>query len=421
MKLPAHRELRLDNGARLAQVDWPGAAFTEVRILLPVFRHSPREAALAHVLGRLLALGPHDPGAGVHAERLLGQGAMATSFGAVDRVGVSVTVPPETSGPVLAEVLGQLTSPDFTPEAVEEAVRGEIARLRRTATHRELRLNELTLEHRWGPGHPYTHAAVTEEDLASLDHDDIVDHARRVLSLEGAALLAVGDLGTRDGARWSGPSDDLARQFADVTPPGAVGTPPDEPGARGGVSAGVATTPDEATASLRITTPAPVRQDPAHPAAHLFSMCLGGYFGSRLVQELRERRGDVYGVTAGFEVLATAASQALVLECPSDRIEPVRSTVASTITDLRTHGPRQRELDEAARFATRAATVGLSHPSALASAGSTVLFGGDGLDLWERQARAISALTPEDIARSGQDHCGPESVVEVFAAPHGGA
>ncbi|WP_122818065.1 M16 family metallopeptidase [Nocardioides pantholopis] len=417
MRLPPTRSERLAHGARSVHVDWSGAPFTEIRLILPVFRRSRREAALAQVLGRLLPLGPSDPGAAAHAERMLGHGGSVTSTGAVDRITVAATIPPEGGDAVLAELMARLESPAFTPEAVDEAIAGELDRLRRTAALREVRLHEALTQRRWGTDHPYTRSIAAARDLADLTPDDVTSYARRVLSLDGAAVVAVGDLGTRGGTDWTGTSARLRDRLAAVSPPGSPGPLPQDPGPRGGAAVAVPVPAGEPTASLRIWTPAPVRQHPDHAALHLFSTCLGGHFGSRLVQELRERRGDVYGVTAGFEVLATAATQALVLETPAERLDAVRATVAATIEDLRTAGPDDAELAAAVRYATSAATVGMSHPASLASAGATVVFGGDSFDLWARQAAAARRTGPREVAAAGARYAGGDGLIEVVTAP----
>lgn len=417
MRLPPTHHERLDHGARLALVDWPGTAFTEVRLILPLFRRSRREAALAQVLARLLPLGPSDPGAAAHAERLLGHGSSVTSMGSVDRITVSATVPAETRDLVLGDLLARIEDPQFTPDAVEEAVRGELDRVRRVASYRETRLHETLAVHRWGEGHPYTHAGVDPTDLTALDPDDVTSYARRVLSLDGAAVLAVGDLGTRGGDNWTGAAARLRDRVAAVRAPGGPGPLPADPGPRGGAVVTLPVAAGEPTSSLRVWSPAPVRQHPDHVALHLFSTCLGGHFGSRLVQELRERRGDVYGVTAGFEVLATAATQALVLETPPERLDAVRATVADAIDDLRTAGPQEAELAEAVRYSTHAVTVGMAHPAALASAGATVVFGGDTLEMWTRQADAARRTTPQAVAECGARYAGTDALVEVTAVP----
>lgn len=419
MRLPPHRESRLANGVRLAQIDWPGAPFIEFRIVLPMFRHSAQEAASAQLLARLLPLGPDDRSQGAFAERLLQQGSTANSFSSVDRISLSLTVPEEKHAQVLADLLSRLEAPAFSSDAARDVVRSEVTRARQQAAFvRELELSALTATKRWGAGHPYTFASTTADELMAVDLDGLAEAAQHRLTMNGAAVMVVGDFATDGGRDWS-KAQEIAEEIASVSTAGSTGPLPVDPGPRGGASETVPTSASGPTASLRIHSPAPPRQHPDHPAAHLFSMCLGGYFGSRLVQELRERRGDVYGVTAGFEVLATAATQALVLECPADRIDSVREEVLSTIADLRDRGPGETELAEAVRYATAAATVGLSHPAALATAAATVLFGGDTLDVWRRHAAAAHRLTPTDVARSGAAYIGPEALIDIAAVPGG--
>ena len=415
MRLPPTCSRALPGGARLVQVDWPDAPFLEIRIVLPFFRHSPREATHADVLARLLGVSPSDAGAADAADRLLSRGAMLTTGGAVDRVSASLTVPAEHAEEVVSDLLAHLQAPRFTPPAVSEAVAQARARAAAAAGHRETALTGALLRQRWGTEHPYVHAVPDPDHLADIDASSLALLADQRLTRRGAAIVVVGDLGTRGGKDWGGLPDRLGELFATARLPGDAVPGPTDPGPRG--ASLVVTTPGrQPTESYRLWAPAPVREHPDHPALHVFSLCLGGFFGSRLVRELRERRGDVYGVTTGFEVLATAVAHVVMLECAPDRLASVRSGVADAVEDLRTAGPTEHELAAAVRYATHAATVGISGPAALATAGASVVFAGDTFDLWRRQAAAVARLTPDDVARAGARYLGPDALIEAVTA-----
>ncbi|WP_222192527.1 M16 family metallopeptidase [Modestobacter italicus] len=423
MRLPPHHHERTAGGTDLVAVDWAGADLTELRLVLPVLRTDPRTAVLAHLLGRLLPLGPTDAGFAAHDERMLEHGAGVSSGGGVDRVTVSATVPPDQLRWALEDLVGRVLAPAFTPTAVAEAVRAERTRLTRAAAHRETEVHRVLARSRWGPGHPYAHPLPTAEDLARLEEDGELDpdalarsaHAR--LTLDGATVVVVGDLGTDGGRRWPDAVGPL-RDVLDTAGPGAPAPPaPGDPGPRQVPRLLVPVGDDEVTASVRLWSPAPQRQHPDHPALLQFGMVLGGYFGSRLNQELRERRGDVYGVSTGFEVLATAATFVLMLECPVDRLDAVHATVLDTVADLRRDGPGEDELRAAVRYSTNAVTVGMATPAALAGAGASVVFGGDTLDLWARQAGIAATLRPAEVAAAGERHLSPSALIDLVAAP----
>lgn len=422
MKLPPYRQVRTGGDTDVVAVDWAGAEFTELRLVLPSVRAGRREALLAGLLGRLIPLGPMDRNAAGHEERLLGHGVGVRSASGVDRLTVAATVPRDELDWALGELLERVGDPVYTATGVTEAVHAEAVARTRAAGQRETLMHRALSRARWGPGHPWA-AGLPPSDGADLDDvgpDDLAAFARRHLTLEQATVMVVGDLGTDGGRRWSrvlGPLLDRV-EAADARTSAAAPRPAD-PGPRGVPPLVLPVAGTDPTASLRLWAPALPRQDSGHPALHVLAMVVGGYFGSRLNQELRERRGDVYGVTTGFEVLATAATFAVALETPVDRWEAVHATVLDTVAELRRTGPTAAELHAAVRWSANAVTVGMGSPAALASAGSSVVFCGDTLGLWDRQAAAAAVLTPADVAAAGERHLTSGALLDLVAVPPG--
>lgn len=428
MRTPSHARCRTAMGADLVLVDWPGAPMAEVRWVTPLVRRDRATAALAQVAGRLLLHGPDDDSAARRDERALEQGGVWTVVPSVDRLAISATFPVEQLTWVLGELRERLVAPAPGAAAVRDAVDAERTRLGEAAAHRELALHALLAERRWGPNHPYAHPILGAEEVAAVDPDQVEGFLARELEPAGSTVLVLGDLGVaRAGAgdaAWQAALSALAAPLGGVVGPGgpqdrdprAPGLPGD-PGPRGLPPAWLPVPAHEPTASLRLWAPAPVRTDDEHLPLHLAGMVLAGYFGSRLTQELRERRGDVYGVTTGFEVLASAATWVLSLECPADRLDAVRETVHATLADLAGPGPGEDELARATAYAVQGAAVGLASPAALASAGSTVLFAGDDLGLWQRQAAQAARTTARDVAATARRWWDPAALVEVVADP----
>ncbi|MDT9593114.1 insulinase family protein [Nocardioides zeae] len=419
MRIPDHHARRTSaasGSVDVVAVDWPGAPFAELRLVLPSRRTDARTTALAHLTGRLLALHPDDADAGAATERMLRAGGRLGTTPLVDRVTVAATVPADGVVATVADVVDRVRRRTWRPEAVAGLLRAELTLQQQVAGYREVDVQAAVARRRWGAEHPYAHGVLRPAMLADLAVDDLVEDlagpaAEQAVTLHGATVLVVGDLG----AAGTDPADLAARLVAvleQAPPPRPL---PPLPAARPDPGHERLPASPGATGLLRVVTPAPVRQDPDHPAALAAGMVLGGYFGSRLNRELRERRGYVYGVSCGFEVLADAASLVLSLDCTDDRMDGVRSEVHATLDDLVTHGPTPAELAAATAYSTNAATVGISSPAALASAGSAVVLGGDDLGMWERHAARARALTSADVAAVAARHLRAEVRVEVVS------
>lgn len=403
MRLPEHRALRTDAGVDVVVVDWPGARFAELRVVLPVCRADRTSAARAHLFSKLLALHPDDEGAAAAAERMLTAGGRLSAAPGADRATVSGTIPADRIVATVGELVARVDAGGWRPTAVEETLRTEETMLRQAAAYPEIAIHRALTERRWGPHHPYAFGVVDPSDLAG-DLGGPSDGAGTPFTWHGACVLVVADIGSLDSLVAQ-----LVEQLAAARSTAPLPALPDadtEPGH-------VALPARAATASLRIAAPAPNREDPEHPAVLSAGVILGGYFGSRLNRELRERRGDVYGVSAGFDVLAGGSTLLLSMDCTGDRLERVRATVDSEFVDLLSRGPTAAELDAVTAYATNAATVGISSPAGLAGAGSAVVFAGDDLGMWERHAAAMRRLTPSAVAESARAHLAAERRIEI--------
>ena len=109
-------------------------------------------------------------------------------------------------------------------------------------------------------------------------------HRERVLPA-GSSLVLVGDLDPRGRATWS-PSALAALVGDRARGRGAAGT-----ASCGPPAIGLVDRPGAVQSNLRLGGPAPGRTDPDLPAVRLANMIFGGYFSSRLVENIRERRG----------------------------------------------------------------------------------------------------------------------------------
>src|SRR5206468_9555885 len=66
--------------------------------------------------------------------------------------------------------------------------------------------------------------------------------------------------------------------------------------------------PGAVQSNLRLGGPAPTRTEPDLPAVRLANMVFGGYSSSRLVENIRERRGYTYSPRGSVDHLAASSS-----------------------------------------------------------------------------------------------------------------
>jgi zinc protease len=214
----------------------------------------------------------------------------------------------------------------------------------------ETRDDDGALATRWfdwlcSPGHPYGRTALgTEGSLAKIRREDAIALWRREVVADNLVIGLAGDV---DESRARALTDRLVERL----PVGASIALPDEIGARArGRRAFLVDKADRTQAQLRIGHLATRYGHPDTPAIAVAEAIFGGLFSSRLMQEIRVKRGWSYGASCSlrrsrlphwFEIGTAAA------------IEVAGPAVALTLdlyADYAANGPTDEEVDFARSY-----------------------------------------------------------------------
>jgi len=254
--------------------------------------------------------------------------------------------------------------------------------------------------------HPYAQTLPDPAVVAGLDAAMLRRTHRDRVRPYGATLVVVGDVqpatvvkqATSAFADWTGP----ARQSRVVALPAfdPVGiTLVDRPGA--------------VQSNLRLGGPAVGRNDPDYAALQLANLIFGGYFSSRLTENLRERNGFTYSPHSGLDD-AAAGSTFLV-----------NADVASQVTARAIHETwyelgrmaltpvTQDELDSARRYALGTLALSTATQAGLASTLSSLA--GQNLSaswLLEYQ-KAVAGVTVADVQEVSRRYLAVSSLATV--------
>lgn len=289
---------------------------------------------------------------------------------------------------VVAEVLTSASYPvdELVGERDRLLERLEVARSQPGVLAREAVL-EKSLS-----GHPSAHEVPTTEEVAAVTADAVrALHARAVVP-DGALLVLVGDVDPDDGlarvatALGGWRSEHAATALA---PWPTVQPGPTELVDRVGA----------VQSQIRLVAPGVSRTDPVYAAAQLANLVLGGYFSSRLMENVREDKGYTYGSSSGLE--ATTAGQVLTVELDTSRETTAAALMETTyeLSRVVLVPPTDDEVDDARQYAIGALSISLATQSGLASTLSRLLPLGLDAD-WVREHPARLAATTNDEVRA---------------------
>ena len=157
------------------------------------------------------------------------------------------------------------------------------------------------------------------------------------------------------------------------------------------------------------------RQHPDFLGMQVVASALGGYFGSRLMQNLREERGYTYGVVAAMVNFEQAGYFAVATQVGTDVTRDALREIYAEIERLRTEPMPDEELSLVKNIMIGEMMRILDGPFGIADVTiENILCGRDHTVIGEN-IRRIQAMTPADVQLLARKYLSREELVTVIA------
>lgn len=172
---------------------------------------------------------------------------------------------------------------------------------------------------------------------------------------------------------------------------------------------------------VQLGQPAVARSSRDYDAFSLLSQIIGGegYFESRLWQELRQKRGLVYGVSSVVKADRDRGDLEIMLNASPQNVESAIGIIRSQLERLRTEPVSQTELADAKIRLVNASLLSESSASGQLDEIGAILQNHLPKDYYTTLAQRYAAITPADIQRVAKEYLQPDRLIEVFAGPQG--
>ncbi|MFK3798393.1 M16 family metallopeptidase [Pseudomonas sp. NPDC088444] len=160
------------------------------------------------------------------------------------------------------------------------------------------------------------------------------------------------------------------------------------------------------------------RADPDYAALSLGNSILGGGgFGSRLMTEVREKRGLTYGVSSGFTPMQAQGPFMIGLQTRAELSENTLKLVKDVTRDFLANGPTQKELDDAKRELAGSFPLSTASNSAIVGQLGAIGFYNLPLNYLEDFMTQSQSVTVEQIKAVMNKHLNVDNLVIVTAGP----
>ncbi|CAI8879217.1 M16 family metallopeptidase [Pseudomonas chlororaphis] len=272
------------------------------------------------------------------------------------------------------------------------------------------KLASLELMNRLYGSHPYAHSSDgTAQSVPPISLAQLRAFHAKAYAAGNVVIALVGDLSRSD-------AEAIAAQISSALPKGpalAKIPQPTEPQA----SIGHIEYPSSQT-SLLLAQLGIDRDDPDYAALSLGNQILGGGgFGTRLMSEVREKRGLTYGVYSGFSPMQARGPFMINLQTRAEMSEGTLKLVQDVLADYLKTGPTQKELDDAKRELAGSFPLSTASNADIVGQLGAIGFYNLPLSYLEDFMQQSQSLTVEQVRDVLNKHLSADKMVIVTAGP----
>ncbi|PKO35093.1 MAG: peptidase M16 [Betaproteobacteria bacterium HGW-Betaproteobacteria-7] len=368
----------------------------------------PGKAGLAGLTRSLLDLGAGKRDETAIAEDLADIGARLGGGADTDRASISVrTLAAADKREVALDILrATISQPLFDAAILEREKVRTIAGLKEAMTRPDSIGGKAFWEALY-PEHPYGRQA-TPESVATFGRDDLVAFHARHYNAAGASITLVGDLSRAEAER-------IAAALSASLPSGAAQPLPTPPGASQQGLKAIAHPASQAHITLGL--PAIERGHPDYFPLLVGNYTLGGGgFVSRLMKEVRDKRGFAYSVYSYFAPLKHPGPFQIGLQTKRSQASEAIKVAREVLTGFVADGPSDEELTAAKANLTGSFPLRLDSNRKILENVAVIGFYGLPLDYLDHYQERVQAVTAAEVKAAFARHIRPEALTIVTVA-----
>lgn len=333
---------------------------------------------------------------------------LATSFSydaGPDSLGVSVRFLTENREASMALLRDTLINPRFDEEAIER-VRAQIISIIQSDAKDPQEIAGNSFSSLVYGDHPYgSDENGTVETVSALTRSDIVEAHAATMARDRLYVSAVGDITSEELSAL------LDKLLSDLPETGAP--LPDD--ATLNLPGGIKVVDYDTPQSIALFgQPGLEREDPDFFAAFILNHILGGGgFESRLMTEVREKRGLTYGVYSYLADRDDAQVWMGSVASANDRVAEAVEVITAEWKRLRENGVTEEELEDAKTYLTGAYPLRFDGNGTIANIAVGMQMDGLGTEYIANRNDKVNAVTLEEINRVARERLNPNRLTFV--------
>jgi predicted Zn-dependent peptidase len=307
--------------------------------------------------------------------------------------------------PVVAELI---TDSVFPQEELDIYKKNVQQRLQVSLKKSDFVAGRLIDAYLYGPTHPYG-VYMEQEDYQQLQRDDLVAFYQQHYLRGSCRILVAGKLPTDIVERLEKAFGGLSVHAPekDMVLPAPAIIPATQK------KYNVVNDPNGVQGSIRIARNFPNRHHPDFQKVQVLNNVFGGFFGSRLMANIREEKGYTYGIYSYLVNNIQQSALVISTEAGKEVCAPAIAEVYKEMDLLREELIDEEELQMARNFAIGTILGDLDGPFHVASRWKSILLNGLDGRYFDEGVRIIKTIGPEELRELARKYLRPEDFYEL--------
>lgn len=263
------------------------------------------------------------------------------------------------------------------------------------------------MEALFGENHPYGYR-LQEEDFGKIAREDLVTfHRERIHGANGLCIVS--------GKVPAGMPEKLNRYFGDDQWMMTAHTP-GNPVPASDVGKKTLLIPREhaVQSAIRIGKRSIIRQDPDYHLMMIANALLGGFFGSRLMRNIRQEKGYTYGINSAMVSLVRDGYFFISTQVGVDVCQAAVEEIYLELKKLRTHPATEEELKVLKNYLAGNFLRSFDGPFAQGEKLKELLIFDLDAGHFDEFLKVLKEITPEQIMQTAEKHLHESSMSEII-------
>ena len=259
----------------------------------------------------------------------------------------------------------------------------------------------------FGKNHPYGYK-ILEKDYENLNTSMLAEYHQRYYTTDNMAVIVSGKIHDQ--------TIDLLNKYFGETVINRHYNSDNEHNIKGNTEKRVFINKDNSIqTAIRIGSSTINKMHPDYPGLKILDTILGGYFGSRLMKNIREDKGYTYGINSSVSSLNLAGYKMISTEVGKDNYRKALDEIYNEIRILQNKPINNEELNLVRNYMSGEMVRMFDGPFALAESFKSVWEFGLGNEYYHRLAEKIRIIEPDEITQLARTYYNIDDLYEVSA------